>query len=315
MQVLLTEKGGDIMSTILNACKVTKGLIKRSKELQKNMNVALIWEWKMARKLAEDWKFWRNTLHALKLYLWAKITRWETLLYDKGGTLSGVQRQIAALIDVEGNEDALGRFGIRADEWENINDVALNLLDKSKRREYLEKYISLFDFPGRGKIQTAIDSKSEQDLRSLQLQLVPYYKWHIDGKIGPLTLSAVEDYISKNKVSKHVGESEEDFASRKTECNDQPITTWGDWEWRKEVKNNGELTAVITTDHAYFLDWDFTYSIDSESSKVTMVDTRNNKYSLTPASGDSGDFDPTDMENSYKVKLNTIKTNLPTQAE
>ena len=283
--------------------------------LQEKMYTALQQEWKMTKKLVADWKFWPRTLYAMKLYLWAKITRWETLIYEKWGTLSGVQRQIAELIDTEGNDEALGNFGIVAGDWENINDVALNLLDKSNRRKYLETYISLFDFPGRSTIKDVINNKDDTEkLMSLQLHLIPYYKWHIDWQIGPLTLNAVEQYIKNQnnpKLSKNEWEADDDFSRRKKAERDKPIILEGDSQWtRKEVIDNSsnppKLTAVITNNHAYFLNWDFDYSIDGN--KIIMEDPKDNskKYSL-----DGTTYDPDNMDQSYKDKLGVIKNNQP----
>ena len=243
--------------------------------LQNAMNKTL------EKHLKPDWKLWNKTLYVIKEYIWV-LTKKEQLLHDRGElSFSAKQLEILSLINTKGKENDLKWLLSIPDDIEDINEFALNLLEKGKRREYLEAYISNKNFPWKGEISEIINNKwPRTNLKKLQLQLIPYYEWHTDWLMGPLTLTAIETYVQNNdkwennwENSNKIEIPEKDNANIvRLNNNNEAVTN-----------NSDEINTVInkTKKHAYFLDWaDFKYEKDASNSstmKITVKNTRDDK--------------------------------------
>lgn len=301
------QKFSDRIDKVIKALKDTSKPLSNSKkpwyesiqELQKEMNR----EAGLSRPLNPDWKLWQYTFFVMKNYMWLTATQWETLVYERGGSLSGMQKKIAELIGAEDNETALNDLGVYATGDKDVNQVALELIDNSNRRWYLKNYLKNYrkePFPWRSQIEDMMKPENAEDrkdlLQDLQLALIPYYNWHIDWLMWPSTLTAIENYSTATKER-----SSDENAN--TTINTSPIKIPSDEE--KKV-NRVNANTILTKNRAYFYDstadtWkDFMYT------KTTKSDGNGGTITTLTATVDRTKYTTTDGGVTLTPENNTI---------
>ena len=186
--------------------------------------------------------------------------------------------------------------------------------DTNKVREILSKTISCMDFSWKKFIQDIINEKDQnkkiENLKLLQLQLVPYYDWHIDWIINENTLTAVQKYIEKNLNTNWDNIIKSD--------NPHLIRCRLDWNFTDNAK---ELNTVIkkigdnSLWHAYFLDYpDFEYTFESDNTITATIDKYNYFYDISTDSLQKQLWDDPlqDVTNEDVLKghFRTIATNI-----
>lgn len=150
-------------------------------------------------------------------------------------------------------------------------------VDTVKNIEYLKKHIADKNFPWKDYLINIIKTKKSEDIKLLQLQLIPYYDWHIDWSFSSATLTAIENYIDKN-----LNKQWENILK-----NNDPSVIRCDSKWN--ITNKAEnLNTVIKTIgdknlwHAYFLDYEnFEYSIDNNSKLRATINDYNYVYDIS----------------------------------
>lgn len=160
-------------------------------------------------------------------------------------------------------------------ETKTINEVTKKAkVDTIKNIEYLKKYIADKNFPWKNYLINIIKTKKLEDIKLLQLQLIPYYDWHIDWSFTSATLNAIENYIDKN-----LNKQWENI----TKSNDSSVIRC-DSKWNITNKTENLNTVIKTIGdknlwHAYFLNYeDFEYSIDHNSKLRATINDYNYIY-------------------------------------
>lgn len=163
-------------------------------------------------------------------------------------------------------------------ETKTINEVTKKTkVDTVKNIEYLKKYIADKNFPWKNYLINIIKTKKLEDIKLLQLQLIPYYDWHIDWSFTSATLNAIENYIDKN-----LNKQWENI----TKSNDSSVIRC-DSKWNITNKTENLNTVIKTIGdknlwHAYFLDYEnFEYSIDNNSKLRATVNDYNYVYDIS----------------------------------
>lgn len=245
------------------------------KTLQENMQSDL----NLSPALIPDWKFGPKTLYAMKNYIWAEVSNKDTLQYEVSRWR--LSRRQWRIYDAYLNDDTntLTNEWITCNEWEDPYEAVREQLDTSSsaRRKEILGIVENKNFPWKKTIDDLVKDPEHKNLKSVQLQLVPDYKWHIDGLIGPLTVNAIYDYVNRNDKWNDEWSNNEDI-SKISNSILRLDDNWNEATWRS-------ITKVIDKDnkHAYFMDGkDFTYSLEGWNTlKVTVW---NEEYSYSNSS-------------------------------
>lgn len=194
-------------------------------------------------------------------------------------------------------------------ETKTINEVTKKAkVDTIKNIEYLKKYIADKNFPWKNYLINIIKTKKLEDIKLLQLQLIPYYDWPIDWSFTSATLNAIENYIEKN-----LNKQWENI----TKSNDSSVIRC-DSKWNITNKTENLNTVIKTIGdknlwHAYFLDYEnFEYSIDHNSKLRATINDYNyiydtSKNTLQKQKWEDPEQDVTN-EHTLQWHFNTIVT-------
>lgn len=173
----------------------------------------------LKKSLDPDWKLWRNTFFAIKEYLWV-ASRWDKLRYETNrgrlwNTLNGALQWFddlntlqTILWDDNGNLWALQD---KAEDY--IRNPLKFVVDKLSEDNC--------QIAWKKRILDTISKWNWDNMRVLQLSLLPNYKWTIDGKMWPLTTRALQDYIEKN-----ISGNENDITPLMNGSNDKMRLKW-----------------------------------------------------------------------------------------
>lgn len=164
---------------------------------------------------------------------------------------------------------------------DKLSKPAESLEDIKNNRECLKKYIIDKEFPWKGTIEKMIEendqTQKEASLKLIQLQMIPYYDWHIDGIMSKLTLTAIQKYITKNLNKKW------NDILKKDNSNVARYDTY--WNLINKVD---ELSIVIKWIgnsklwQAYFLDYqDFGYTVETDSRIIATIWDYNYCYDIS----------------------------------
>lgn len=246
----------DNIKKVIDALKSWNDALKT---LQKNMQKEL----SLSPTLVPDWKFWQKTLYAMKKYIWAEVSGKETINYEVPRwrlTESQLKIYRAYMGD---DADTLETLWIKSDGWTDIYEAVRDALDTSPagRRKELTNFLDGKTFPWDETINRIVNNKGPQDaLKSLQLQLVPYYNWHIDGFVGPLTVNAIENYVTYKEKS-----------NNKTSGSDIQIEDNTErWITAENIIREEDKVIDKDRNHAYFLDgMDFDYVYTASKNTIT----------------------------------------------
>jgi len=153
-------------------------------------------------------------------------------------------------------------------------------IDTNNIQEDLINLISNKNFPWKKFIQNIIYEKNQikksNNLKLLQLALVPYYKWEIDWEMSLDISKAIEKYITKNL--------NKDW-EKILKSNDSNIIRCGsDWKILNEINwLNTVIKKIDNKDlwHAYFIDYpDFEYTIEKGTKITTTINDYNYFYDI-----------------------------------
>lgn len=153
-------------------------------------------------------------------------------------------------------------------------------IDTNNIQENLINLISNKNFPWKKFIQNIIYEKNQikksNNLKLLQLALVPYYKWEIDWEMSLDISKAIEKYITKN-LNKD--------GEKIVKSNDSNIIRCGsDWKILNEINwLNTVIKKIDNKDlwHAYFIDYpDFEYTIEKGTKITTTINDYNYFYDI-----------------------------------
>lgn len=169
-----TQKKGIIekINTIIKALKTPWEKTKTwwqpaIEKLQNTMKEA-------GQDLIIDWKFWPNTFNAMKNYIKAETT---TATTDEPND----PESDGATTAENGTEG-----GGESTEVERVD----------YKKEALKLLTDDLKLAGKDFIKASLKNNDAKGISCLQLALLPEYKWKIDWKFGPQTLSALQKYIT-----------------------------------------------------------------------------------------------------------------------
>ena len=207
-------KKGEIITRITNVISALKEPWEQSqtdksqpniRELQNKIKDA-------GQSVIVDWKFWPNTFGAMKNYINA-----ETI------SVNPDEPNDADSGNPEGDGDSVEA------EIVDYKKEALNLLKDD------------LVLPGKEQIKSLLNSNSW--IRYIQLSLLPVYKWKIDWKLWPKTLSALKTYIDL-----HSNESG-NLMLNLSDTNHENVVNLSTWNLP------GCLVALKNWDHRYMINF------------------------------------------------------------
>ena len=230
-------------------------------------------------------------------------------------TKDNIENQNIVNLDDEPIEDINVENEEIIDENNNSDKVEESVtlksnIDTNNIQEDLINFISNKVFPWKNFIQDIVceqdQIKKSNNLKLLQLALVPYYEWEIDWKMNWDTLEAIKKYVTKNLSKGGEKISKSDDANI--------IRCGSDWNLLNEI--NWLNTVIKKIDnkglwHAYFIDYqDFEYTIEKSSKITATINDSNYFYDISTNTlqkqTENDTIQEVDNENLLKKYFKTI---------